>query len=93
MHGGLLHRLDDHLRGVPQNRRPPRAYEVYVFVAVGVPNRGTAGPLREKRSPTHRAKRPHGGVHSAGDPLQCLIKKGLGFCAHPHAATKYRLPA
>ena len=77
MLGGVLHRLDNHPRGVPQNRRPPSAHIIDVLVIVGVPNRGTAGAHGEKRIAADSAKSPHGGIHPARNPLLRLFKKSL----------------
>ena len=66
----LFDRADHDLRGMTQDRRPPRADVINILVAIDVPDAGARGMVHEKRFPPHPTECPHRRVHPAGDRLQ-----------------------
>ena len=62
-------RLDDGGVGVPEDGRAPRADAVDVPAPVGVTNAGPGACREHERRPAHRAERPDGAVHPAGEQV------------------------
>src|SRR5438552_11306986 len=67
--GGLAHGIDNDPWRVTENRRPPAADVVDVFISIDISNLRAFYALDEKRCAADIAKRAHRGVYSAGNSL------------------------
>ena len=77
--GRLAHGFDHRLRRMAENRRAPSAHEVDEFASLHRGQATALGGLHKKRFTSHAAKRPHGGVHAAGDSFFRCLEKFTGI--------------
>ena len=73
--GGFAHGIDYDRRGMPEDRRSPRADIVDVFLSIDVPDVGPSGAIDEKRLASQTAKGAHGRIDSTGNAQASAGKK------------------
>ena len=62
-----------------QDRRPPSADVINVFIPVHVRDATAAGFADEERFPAHRTKRTHRRIDAARNVIERFSKQRLGF--------------
>ena len=70
---------------MPQNRWPPRAHVVHVFVPVHIPDVRPFSFIDKKRLAAHRTKSAHRRVYTSRNELEGFGKELFGFGPQNHA--------
>src|SRR6185436_7876335 len=88
---GLADRLDHHLWRVPENRRPPSADVIDVFLALDIPYPAPGGSIDKEWITSHPAKRAHGRVHAARNASAGAGKKLSRSRGHRAEGSTFKL--